>query len=125
MKRQPDPKTPSKKTAPNSNTESIMRKKWEDMPKDLEFKKDSADIKNAIKDYRSVQIMYPKMSDPRSLATSGTSGSGDLREKKKVESGLKAMKASVKLEKVVSKRKGDKEFYDKMKLNKKLRNTLE
>jgi len=118
--KQPKPKKPAEK----KSTEAQMRSKWMEMGKDIEFKKDSTDMKNSLKDYRSVEIMYPKMKDPRELATSSASPKNP-RDKHKVESGYKAMKASVTFDKVVAKRKGDKDFYDKMKLKKSVRERLE
>lgn len=120
-------KTPKK-------TETKMRTSWNDMsvPKfnkkygteysskeDLKvgvpFKKDSADLKNAVKDYKSGEIMYPKKT-PISLATSGSSVyEPDVRKKNMVKTGLKMMKASNTASKIMERRGNDKEFFTKMK----------
>lgn len=116
----------AKQPVPKKNTESQMREKWKNMGKELEFKKDSADMKNALKDYRSVQRMYPKMDGrPDLLAASNSYASGGIRGRHAEESGFKAMKAEITFDKVVDKRRGDKEFYDKMKLKPSLRKKLE
>jgi hypothetical protein len=107
------------------NTESQMREKWENMGKELEFKKDSATMKNALKDYRSVQIMYPKMGGRPDVMARKESIYNDKRQKHEVESGFRAMQAAVDFDKVVNKRKGDKEFYDRMKLKSSSRKRLE
>ena len=116
----------SQPTPKSKNTESQMREKWKNMGKELEFKKDSATMKNALKDYRSVQIMYPKMGGrPDIMSMANNSFSSDIRERHASKSGVKAMKASNTFDKVVNKRRGDKEFYDKMKLKSGLRKKLE
>ena len=116
----------AKQPIPKKNTESQMRERWKNMGKELDFKKDSADMKKSLRDYRSVEIMYPKMGGrPDILAASNNPFSSDKREKAASEAGYKAMKASIDFDKVVSKRKGDKEFYDKMKLKPSLRKKLE
>jgi hypothetical protein len=117
-KSQPIPKS--------KNTESQMREKWESMGKELDFKKDSTTLKNALKDYRSVEIMYPKMGGrPDIMSMANNPFSSDIRERHASKSGTRAMKASIDFDKVANKRRGDKEFYDKMKLKSGLRKKLE
>jgi hypothetical protein len=116
----------SQPTPKSKNTESQMREKWKNMGKELEFKKDSATMRNALKDYRSVQIMYPKMGgEPDALAMTNSYESGGVRGRHAQESGFRAMQAAVDFDKVVNKRRGDKEFYDRMKLKSSSRKRLE
>ena len=116
----------SQPTPKSKNTESQMREKWKNMGKELEFKKDSATMMNALKEYRSVEIMYPKMGrKPDVLAMTNSYASGGVRGRHAEESGFRAMEASNTFDKVVNKRRGDKEFYDKMKLKSRLRKKLE
>jgi hypothetical protein len=107
----------SQPTPKSKNTESQMREKWKNMGKELEFKKDSATMKNALKDYRSVQIMYPKMGgEPDVLAMTNSYASGGVRGRHAEESGLRAMQASNDFEKVVSVFQSNRKFVKQIKI---------